>query len=61
MDFSTSSCNAKTQNNAERLLKKKATTSRGRTVGAETQKKNNCLNSWVDGDTIGDTETKQPT
>ena len=57
MDFSTSSCNAKTQNNAEGLLKKKST-SRG-TVGAVTQKKNNNLNSWVDGDTTGDIETKQ--
>ena len=57
MDFPTSSCNAKTQNNAEGLMKKKST-SRGRTVGAEIQKKNNCLNSWVDGDTTGDIDAK---
>ena len=59
MDFSTSSFNAKTQNKAEGLLKREQLpTSRGRTVGAETQKKNNYLNSWVDGDTTGDIETK---
>ena len=34
---------------------------RGRTVGAVTQRKNNCLNSWVDGDNTGGIETKQPT
>ena len=25
----------------------------------ETQKKNNCLNTWVDGDTTGDADAKQ--
>ena len=59
MDF-TSSCNAKTQNNAEGLRKGKLLTSRG-IVGVVTQKKNNCLNSWADGDTIGDIEAKQST
>ena len=42
------------------LRKRKLPTSRGRIVGAVTQKKNNCLNLWVDGDTPGDIETKQP-
>ena len=38
MDFSTSS-NAKIQNNAEGVMRKKAGHIRGRTVGVETQKK----------------------
>ena len=50
MDFSTSSCNAKTQNNAEGLMKKKAT---------HIQRKNNCLNSWIDGDTTRDIDAKK--
>ena len=57
-DFSASS-NAMIQNNAEGLMRKMLSTFRGRTMGAETQKKNNCLNTWVDGDTIGDVDAKQ--
>ena len=41
------------------LRERKLPTSRGRTVGVETQKKNNCLNTWVDGDTIEDVDAKQ--
>ena len=58
MDFSTSS-NAKIQNNTEELMRKKLSTVRGRTVGVETQKKNNYLNTWVDGDSIEDVEGKE--
>ena len=57
MDFSTSS-NAMIQNNAEGLMKK-LSTFRGRTVGVKTQKKNNYLNTWLDGDSIGDVDAKQ--
>ena len=62
MDFFTSSCNAKTQNNAEGLLKKRAAThiQRKNCENRNTEKKKNYLNSWVDGDTTGDIETKQP-
>ena len=61
MDFFTSSCNAKTQNNAEGLLKKRAATHIQRKIcGSRNTEKKNYLNSWVDGDTTGDIETKQP-
>ena len=30
---------------------------RGRTVGAETQKKNNCVNTWDDEDMIWDVDS----
>ena len=53
MDSSTSS-NAMIQNNAEGLMRKKVSTFRGITVGVETQKKNNCLITCVDGDINGD-------
>ena len=52
IDFSTSS-NAMIQNNSEGFMRK-SSTFRERTVGVETQKKNNCLNTWVDGDIIGE-------
>ena len=55
MDFSTSS-NAMTQDNSEGLMRKNLSTSRERTMGVETQKKNNQLNTWVDGDTIRDAD-----
>ena len=63
MVFFTSSCNAKTQNNAEGLLKKRAATHiQRKNCGSRNteKKKNNYLNSWVDGDTTGDIETKPP-
>ena len=41
------------------LHKRKLSTFRGRTVGVETQKKNNCENSCVDGDINGDVNAKQ--
>ena len=41
------------------LMIKTLSTSTGRTVGAETQKINNCLNSWVNKDTAGDIDAKQ--
>ena len=40
------------------LRERKLSTFRGRTVGVETQKKNNCLNTWVDGDSMGDVDAK---
>ena len=58
MDFSTSR-NAVTQNNAEGLMRKKLSTFRGRIVREETQKKNKCWNTWVDGDTTRDVDDKQ--
>ena len=61
MVSSTSSCNAKTQNNAEGLLKKRAATHiQRKNCGSINTEENNYLNSWVDGDTTGDIETKQP-
>ena len=57
MDFSTSS-NAMIQDNSEGLIRKMLFTFRGKTVGAEMQKKNNCLITWVDGDMIGDVDSK---
>ena len=47
------------QNNAEGLMRKMLSTFRRRTVGVETQKKNNCMNTWVDRDIIGDVDSKQ--
>ena len=41
------------------LLERKLFTFRGRTAGVESQKKNICLNTWVDGDIHGDVDTKQ--
>ena len=58
MDFSTS-INAMIQDSSEGFMRKKLSTFRGRSVGVETQRKNNCLNTWVDGDIIGDVDTKQ--
>ena len=71
MVFFTSSCNAETQNNAEGLLKKRAAThiqrkncenrNTEKNKTKQTRKKNNNYqNSWVDGDTTEDIETKQP-
>ena len=40
------------------LGERKLSTFRGKTVGVETQKKNNCLNTWVHGD-IEDVDAKQ--
>ena len=57
MDFSTSS-NAVIQDNSEGLMRKKLSTYRERTVGAETQKEKNCLITWVEGDMIGDVDSK---
>ena len=51
MDFSTSiAAMQRLRTMLRDLWKRKLPTSRGRTVGAVTQKKNNCLNSWVHGD-----------
>ena len=60
MVFLTSSCNAETQNNAEGLLKKRAATHIQRKNCENRNRKKNYLNSWEDGDTTGDIETKQP-
>ena len=64
MVFFTSSCNAKTQNNSEGLLKKRAAThiQRKNCENRNTEKKTKTKhqNSWVDGDTIENIETKQP-
>ena len=57
MDFSTSS-NAMIQDNSEGFMRRMLSTSRERTVGAETQKKNDCMNTWVDGDMIWDVDSK---
>ena len=61
MVFFTSSCNAETQNNAEGLLNKRAAThiQRKNCENRNTEKAN-YQNSWVDGDTTEDIETKQP-
>ena len=57
MDFSTSS-NAIIQDNSEGLMRKNTKfTSRERTAGVETEKKNNCLIPWFDGDMIGDVDS----
>ena len=40
------------------LGERKLSTFGGRTVGVETQKKNKCLITWVDGDIIGDLDAK---
>ena len=56
MDFSTSS-NTRIQENFEGLIRK-LSTFRGRILGEETLKKNNCLNTWVNGDVIGYVEVK---
>ena len=59
MDFSTSS-NATIQNDAEGLMRKKAIHIQRKNCGTRnTQKKNNCLSTWVDGDTSGDVDAKQ--
>ena len=58
MDFSTSS-NAMIQDNSEGLVRKTISTSRESTVGVETQQRNNCFIIWVDGDMIGDVDSKQ--
>ena len=57
MDFSTSS-NALIQKSVEGLVRKMLSTFRGRTVGAEIQKKNNCLITCIKRDMIGDVDSK---
>ena len=52
MDFSPSS-NAMTQDKSEGLTRKMLSTSRERSVEIVTQKKNNCLITWVNEDMIG--------
>ena len=61
MEFSTSRPNAKTQKNAVGFMKKKATHIPRKNCGSSNIEENNCLNSWVDGDTTGNIEAKQST
>ena len=58
MDSSASS-NALIQDNyAGTYEKRTLSTRRGRTTGVETQKKNNCMNTWDDEDMIWDADCK---
>ena len=55
MDFSTRN-NAMIQDNYEGPTRKTLSTCRGRITGVETQKKNNCVNTWEDADMIWDVD-----
>ena len=57
MDFSARN-NAVIQNNAEGPMRKKLSASIEGTVEVETQKENNCLITWVDGDMTGDVDSE---
>ena len=55
---SSASSNALIQDSYIGPMKKELSTCRGRTTGVETQKKNNCMNTWDDVDMIWEVDSK---